>query len=540
MKNKHIIETNARKLRDLKSKYPNKIPKNLSGPAKGWFCGLKEAGSSNPQIFNLLGGAWSLSTIRQYTKGVKSTAPGIGDEEAELVKECIDSGRPTERIPEAIDLLKKFDSYKIQVDEVGQFLFLCKQHSIEPSSVVKSVSELQNMNIRLEELSRIIDYKSRLDKMGYNIGTLEKFKEIASTYNEKEVFTALAGFGTIKGIEVETKNALAKKQAVLSDVQTGEARVYTLKKQEVTIQSNLDLYQYLRSIGITDKLLEGAVRMVKKYGGPDNFFASLDKHDNFEQLRFKLSEIERKCQDAESRRLALEAKYAGLVNVVAMCDTLLNTFKFSVPMVERLYELVKTYREPSDVFTAVTSYRDISRVRATNKELKMTTTRLESELAEVKRQLAEAQGRLNATNNSLASILQELRANFIAGCEAVLKDMEGRCGEIVSFIAKNEEISYAKLAEIQKYDRWLPVMRMLWSMNIELGPNSDPRYLATYFLAAAHRVCTNNKISRAVDLGNMFGRRYPSIRYVPMETSDLIAMAAATLGIILNNGGAMA
>lgn len=532
----------AQRLQKIKNTHPNKIPSYITGQVRNYMCELKGRGLGPQQIYDLLGGAWSLPTIRQYTKGVKVAVPRVEfeaqDETIQVAKEIIDLGLSIEEIQKAADLLRIPGLDKEKISELTQFVTDCKSLSMESSSVPKLLADLKKVQVSPDELQGLFEYKSHLDKLGYGINTLQRFHEISSRYNEKDLLMAIERHPTIQDLEAEIGKLSAKKQMLLNEIQSAQVKIDTQNKQLSSIQSGLNLHQYLHSVGITNNMLENVAAAVKRYGTANSLFVALARYETIEQLDSKLSEVERKSQDADSRRLLLEAKYAHLINVVAMCDDLLHKYKFSTTTIEKLYEIAKSYGEPVDVFTALTIYKDLRTLRGTISAKQQDKTKLGIEVAELKRQHVELQGRVDAARISLASMPQDLRTNFKTGCDAIIKELELKCKSVTSRLIQNEEAYYAKYAELEKYEPWFPTLRVIWNLIMSPSPNIlEPYRNAWFFLTLAQRICIVSRINPSVTMGQIFANKYGCMPNVPIETVDLITMAMSALGYGPNTGG---
>lgn len=122
----------------------------------------------------------------------------------------------------------------------------------------------------------------------------------------------------------------------------------------------LSLYYPITICARDLKALEELKAASAKHGGVSEVLNAINAYANVQDIETAISRLEKKKAEAEAELKRVNVENVHLQTVIAICDTLLYTYKFSVPAIGDIYELAKKYGEPLEVLKAVAKYGELN------------------------------------------------------------------------------------------------------------------------------------------------------------------------------------
>jgi len=141
------LESTARELKMLADK--ERLAPSELDRAKDLMVEVKRLGMSNPEIVELTGWRWSESTIKGYTRGVRSADPEPWKSATALLSEMVTRNLTLADVSQAM-------SITTDLQAMGSSL----------GSVVSFMQQLEQKDITLEQLAEAINLNAELDGIG--------------------------------------------------------------------------------------------------------------------------------------------------------------------------------------------------------------------------------------------------------------------------------------------------------------------------------------------------------------------------------------
>ncbi len=246
----------------------------LSGPqkerAQELMSILRAADFSLEQIRQLTGKFWSVSTIKQYSKGARidrMSGKG-GNADYEIIHKIIESGISLDEASELANIKANLTRQGLQISDVGQLLQETRNYGMSEKDVMAVFQRMRASRIPLDQISEILNYSNQLEKWGIGPDTLKTILEAAKIYrNVDKIIQAINSQGSLLKIESEIKDLETKKKTVVDDLGKKESRLAVVNDELKKAEASLRTYRDLQNQGLDEAALKTMLNLSGKHGG---------------------------------------------------------------------------------------------------------------------------------------------------------------------------------------------------------------------------------------------------------------------------------
>jgi len=416
---------------------------------------LKAAGLSNEEISQISKERWSPSTVKGYTKGVKSPASSPWQDTVSLLNDLISIGISLDDIDTVLTVTEDLKSREVSLTEVIDVLCAVDSAGVDLTTLVNETKELTESGLSMNNVKEAIELKSRLEAKGLLLDSLSVLVKLASTYGDaQKVLEAVSAYGSLEDIKAEI--SIANKELQSLNAETTSVRQNLQETQDAFAELAKPLEAYKKAVGsgFGEEELDGLAILADKFGGSKAVFQIVKGYVDYSEINNKVSQAQSELITLESEVNKLNAEYCHLETAIEMCQTLISDHKFGLDVISTTLSLAGKYGEPLIVLKSVEAY---GKLELMQEEL----TRLESEITKRKELLAQLEGK----NNEALRQFEVLNATAMKTGAEVTK-VENKLQEnkalhkIISFIndpalANYQEYGQLAVAILKSILKWV-------------------------------------------------------------------------------------
>jgi uncharacterized coiled-coil DUF342 family protein len=329
------LESVARELKMLAGR--ERLTASELERAKDLMIQLKGMDMSNRDIEELAGGRWSESTTKGYTRGTITTDPVPWQSTTALFSEMLSKSLTMADVSEAVSITAELEGMGSSLRDVVSFM-----------------EELKTKETDIGQLRESIDIETRLEKMGTSSGEIAVFLK---QLEQEDI-----------GVSAFVLLLREWHEAGLTPVDARSALSYKAQLE----QADLD-------IETMSRIAEAA----GKFGGPGQVLEALAKYGNLGELdqeaQRRREQLDAQAAELESRRQELntaEQELEKVRNETAAREEVLTTFErlkaigFDEQGLGELAKAAEKYGTPRTVLRAVNRFVDLTKIKATDDELR--------------------------------------------------------------------------------------------------------------------------------------------------------------------------
>ncbi len=480
---------------------------------------LKRRSLTNAEISRLTG--WDESTIKQsYTRGVVAVSSADKDRAIDLLGELAARGLALDSVEDFLPLRADLDDRNVKSDEVAALLQEARRANIQTSELVRLPGELKQADLSLVQLKEGLALKVELDKLGFNIETLQVISKATSIYeNPTEFLSDLNTFISIDSVKEELEKVSAEKETKQKELEGLATNIGQLSSEKQEIQGSLDLIARLDKDGIDEPILKNLVDLSTKHGGVKGVTEAVKSYATLAAIQFKIMEAKKLYSAADTQLKQVQADLAHLMPVVKMVRTLLYDLKFSVKAVTDLFRVAKEYGTPMEVLEALGKHGAMKELEKQVKVLQATKSELEARVEELGTQLQNLRGVMDEIKRTTTGILGPFAVEVKKAIDSVAtthKELAEKLGGLKADVeALGEPVKLAKV--ILSADRFPTTAKDL--------PKDYPLLLATVL----KKICIVKGINPKRYPGRIMYEKYSIGRDAEFELLDLLDWVAISL-----------
>jgi len=161
----------------------------------------------------------------------------------------------------------------------------------------------------------------------------------------------------------------------------------------------IEAYEKAVKLGFTEQELDKLSGLSEKYGGTKEVLKAVEAYTSHADIINKTTKAKTELDELRSKIGKLEAQYAHLKTATAMCDSLIQQYKFGFDAINTIFSVAKKYGEPTSVLKAIEIYSQVKELEKEKTNLEGRVTQLEKELAKIGGQYSEALNELDSLNS---------------------------------------------------------------------------------------------------------------------------------------------
>ncbi len=390
--------------------------------AKRLMVKLREMGFTNSQISDLTDGGWSEATVKLYTRGVTVKDPSPKADASKLLVEMVNRGLTLNDVELSISIKVDSDAKGVSLEDISSLLEEVKRSKVSVKDLLQIYGGLKDSGLSIIQLSQWLSYRSELEDAGFTLDGLKKVYEASKNYGSYiEVLEAINTYGSHKTIEAEVKRVTSEKEKLEKQVNEMNSVVKELEEKRAPLEEALRLYEELKNLGFDEEALKQLETSSEKYGGVKRVLEAVNTYTSLAELKSKVEEHEKKRVNVESELKTVQADHAHLQTVIAMCDTLLYKYRFSVPAMKEIYEMAKKYGEPIEVIKAIGRYGELKAIETELEKLSSKRGELESRVKELNKQLEGLRALSEEVKNTARGLLEPFTADIGKNVELLMQ-----------------------------------------------------------------------------------------------------------------------
>ena len=468
-------------LQSLAKKHPLRSSVELNR-AKELMITLRQKGYTNNDISKLSGGAWSENTVKLYTRGTDVVDSTSKDEAVKIISEMVKSGLTLNEVSEAISLKDYLDAENISLEDIVSLLQDLKSSGLVLKDIIQLNRSIKVEGLSLKQLIELFMYKLELEKAGFTVEVLKQLLQASISFGDANlVIKAINEYGNLVALENEINHASAKKEHIQLDIEQSQVSLRDIQEKTAQQQELFKEYKELKELGFDEISLKQIKQIAISYGAANNdqnsnisfnsdddsnsnnnnnnnksvssiptkdfvnkAFQALNKFADISYIESEINNLQKKRTDVEAAFNKINSDYAHLQSLIAMCNTLLYDFKFSLPAIKQLYNVAKSYGKPFEVLDAIGKYNNLKSIERRTEELENKNIELEASVKVLEDHTHQLKGQADAIKSSidglLKPVLQEIGQSFNNAIQAITTTYQQQLS-----LLKNATEEYAKM-----------------------------------------------------------------------------------------------
>lgn len=479
------LESAARELKMLAAK--ERLTPSELDRAKSLMVELKKQGMLNAEITELAGGRWTESTVKGYTKGVRTTAPEPWKSATALFSEMLSRNLHLTDVSEVVAISAEVEATGASLGDVVSFMKQLKEKQItlgqlsetisvsaeleakdtSPSEIAGFLRELAAGGVDVPVLVSVLrdwhragltpmdaqlalGYRAQLEDAGFDINALTHVAEAARKLGSpSEVLEAVAKYGNLAEQDHELQNKRGELEALTDGIKQRSQKLDALGKrleglqnEVATVEKALETYRRLQAIGFDEKTLDRLASAADKYGGAREVLTAVNSFDSFSEIRAASEEIRSKLRQQKTALKGLEDKYSHLDSAIDMCQKLFREYRFGLDGITALLAVAKIHGDPVRVLKAVEAY---GQIKAMGEEAQQLEAKIE--------QLKRIEAQYESKNEAILGQFEALNAKaievgrMVGGIQEQMK-RDPMAGELLDFLRSPASVSYERSAPL--------------------------------------------------------------------------------------------
>jgi len=359
---------------------------------------LKEEGMSNDEISRLSKGKWTASTVKGYTKGVKSCASNDWQDAVSMLENLICSNMTLDDVETAITLHGDLKEQGIAVEQVADLLRVADLSSIEPSTLIQTQEGLKESGLSFKDLAAVLAFKDELEKQGLGLDSLDSLVELAKNLGDpQQIIESISKYSSL----IELNEQIAVKEQELDRLNQQLADVHEqldqVENKSSELKGALEAYEEVARLGFTEAQLLKLATLARKHGTVKRVLEAVEGYVDYVDMTNKVNKAKADLSSTKARIDKLEAEHAHLKTAITMCQTLLQQYKFGLDAMATILSVAKKYGGAVDVLKGLEAY---GKLEALQQEL----GNLEGGVAGRKKLLAELEGKYHEELEGMESL----------------------------------------------------------------------------------------------------------------------------------------
>jgi len=349
------IEELVKKFVNLASK--ETLSKTEHVEARKLMCELKKSGMSNQEISTLSGGKWSESTVKGYTKGVKTENTSPWQNIAGLLHDVIKTGMGLDDLDTAVVIMEDLKERGVTLDDIAEILLTVDSASISLEILVQLAKTIKEGGLKPNDVTDTVEMKKRLEENGFSLDSLLALAKLAQTYGEpQKVIEAFSVYGSLSELKKEVEVTQDNLGELKAGVNSLEQKSQQAKTDLSGLEKPLQAYQKIFSLGFDKEELDNFVILSAKYGGHKAVLQALTLYVDYQEIMEKTGEAKSQLNTLQTETGKINVKYDHLKSAVTMCDSLLYTHNFGLDAIVSILAAAKKYGQPLNVLKALDTY----------------------------------------------------------------------------------------------------------------------------------------------------------------------------------------
>lgn len=445
------LESVARELKMLAGK--ERLTASELDRVKGLMAQLKGMGILNTEIAELTEGRWSESTIKGYTRGIKTTDPEPWKSATAAFSEMLSKNLTLADVREAVSIITELEGMgssladvesfmrnlkereatlsqlseaaKITADleakgtsptEVASFVLELEQEKVDVSAFVLLLRDWHEAGLTSADARSALSYKAQLEQAGLDIGALSRIAEAAGKFGRSgEVLEAVAKYGNLAELDQEAQKGQQRLDAQAAEMESrgqeldaADKKLEKVWNETAAKEKALATYEGLRAMGFDEQGLGELAKAAEKYGTPRKVLRAVNRFVNLTKIKAVDDELRKKVKQKRAMVKSLDEQYSHLKEPIEMCKRLLKR-RFGLAALSLINVTAWRYGEPTEVMKAIEAYGQL-------KEIKKQINQADADLAEIKgkiQMLKETYTECSARNRAILDQFETLNARAI-------------------------------------------------------------------------------------------------------------------------------
>lgn len=360
------------------------LSKGEHDEAKKLMIELKKAGMSNSEISKLSGAKWSVPTVKGYTVGVASLKPDPWQDAVSLLNTLISENISLDSVGKSLKVIEHLKANDLELDDVVDFFGTADSASIDVTSVMQWVKELEESGLSLNNVKEAIELKKELQTKGLALDALQALVKLASNYgNAQQVLGAVSAYGSLNELSAEIHAAEDQLKKLGVQINSADGKLKETQAKNADLANPLKAYQEAVELGFGEKELNDLTSLASKFGGPKAVLSGIKSYTDEAQIEGEVAKAKLELSNLQSEINKVSAKYAHLTTAIAMCQSLMNKYNLGLDAIATIHSLAKKHGEPMNVLKAIEAY---------------------GSLQSMQQEMAILAGQISESNNSLAQL----------------------------------------------------------------------------------------------------------------------------------------
>ncbi len=393
------------------------LSKAEQGEVRGLMRQLKEEGIGNDEISELSKGRWSASTVKGYTKGIKSSAANPWHNVVSLFDELVAADMTLDDVEAALVVSQELEEHHTGLEQVIDLLNIVDSSSIDVATLIQFHRELEQCGLSLKNVSEVLACKAELEGKGLMLESLNSLVEVAKTYGDtRQVIEAISKYGSL--IELKEQIAAAKQELANLNQQVAGAHEQLEQVEAKLSQSKepLEAYEKAAKFGFGEVQLVRLANLTQKHGGVKKVLEAVQAYTDLGDIVNKVNKAKADLASTKAEVNKLETQHAHLQTGITMCQTLIQQYKFGLDAIFTISSVAKKYGEPISVLKAVEAFGNL---QAINNEL----AKQKGKVVGLREQIALLEGKYEEMLHNIDA-LQAVSLKVGAGVGKVQRQLE--------------------------------------------------------------------------------------------------------------------
>jgi tetratricopeptide (TPR) repeat protein len=340
----------------------------------------------------------------------------------------------------------------------------------------------------ITEFRQLIAYKQSLDKMGINSQMLVELIDAIAKYGDFDTMVdSINAIGNLQAIQSAINKAQVARQDLEATVESLTSQIKELQDNKRIIEEPIRLYKELETEGFNRSALERIRESSEKFGDPRQVLDAINRYADVKELAEAIKEEKKNAEAVQVERTKLDADYAHLAQVIAICDKLLQ-MGFSVSAIQQIHDIASKHGEPLEILKAIDAYGKLHDLEAEIQNASMTRASLRTQVDELQQNLVTLTAQTSAVGGVVQQSLDSMKARLSTAAEEVSNDLASTFKEEATKLAKikNEYAETLRTAAVLEEE--IKLARIIQSIlrypaDIQVSP-----HYATLFLDLSVKV----------------------------------------------------
>jgi len=279
---------------------------------------LRELGFTNRDVSIMTGERWEESTVKKYTRGVKTVSTAVRDKALRLITEFSRANKTLEDLEEYEQVRGFLDEQGVKIYSLFKFYKDMLSKKFKISELVKLHDELGSSERDVHKLNSDLDREEYLVTHSLTMTNMEVIHQTAEKYGGFEkTMEALEAYKDLGQLNNQCTHITRR----ISDLELKERELHNRKQEKETDIKILGAYadtgKRLLEMGYDLPSLMALKNLANTYGGPVQLSEAIAEYEGVKELKQRKEDLKQTCLQLDAEKTNKTSELASLEHFIS-------------------------------------------------------------------------------------------------------------------------------------------------------------------------------------------------------------------------------